>query len=91
MLYCCVWVGGGYATISLFSVVQNFTAVSTSQKPDFYLLPFRRYSGNKNGKTRETTNLPIYIHFSRSIGRIKKKLNDVKCFLALLLLESKMI
>ncbi len=61
-----------------------------AQRLDFYLLPFGRYWGKKNGKKRETENSPPH-HFSRSTGQIINKLIIRKCFLCLPLLESKRI
>jgi hypothetical protein len=57
----------------LEQLVQNFMAVFMAQRPDLYLLPFGRYSAIKNGKNRETTNLPPYITSFFSVHRPNKK------------------
>jgi hypothetical protein len=74
------------------NLVQNFTAFLMVQRPDFYLLPFGRYSGKRNGKNLKIKNLtPTLYRFSRSKDRFKKKLTVRKCTLCLPLLESKRI
>jgi hypothetical protein len=68
-------------------LVQNFTADLMAQRPDFYLLPFGRYSWMKTGKIGKFRIRPSRVHrFSRSTGRIKLIVR--KRSLCLLLLDS---
>jgi hypothetical protein len=56
-----------------FFLVQKFTAVSSAQWQDFYLLLVGKYSGIQNGKCQEPTNSTLYITSFFSVNRRIKK------------------
>ena len=63
-----------------------------AQRPDLYLLPFRRYSGIKNGRNREIYNSPLQSASIFSVDRPnKKKIIVRKISLCLPLFESQRI
>ena len=59
---------------------QNFTVIATALRSDFYLAPFGRYLGIKNGKNQETTKLSLHIASFFSVNRPNQKKTSCSTF-----------